>query len=252
MGDNQMTLDEFQKSSAKLIPEERRGVSCFNWCPQGLNESAGKIDNLLLNSSFQGESLLAEDKVHQISEQLGFVGGNLKLLHDAVKSHLDSNQTVRLDDITARAKDFSARTRLADNDVILVIKASVDDTSSANGTARLEFEVKLPKLSLDQLDDILLKSGFLYQAKWSRERREFKYKGMHVCIDKNAGYGFLAEFEIQVEDQKHIQDAKDKLRSAMAELGVSELPQDRLERMFAFYNKNWREYYGTEKTFNVD
>ena len=37
----------------------------------------------------------------------------------------------------------------------------------------------------------------------------------------------------------------------MAELGVEELSQEQLARMFAFYNENWPDYYGTDKTFFV-
>jgi hypothetical protein len=37
----------------------------------------------------------------------------------------------------------------------------------------------------------------------------------------------------------------------MAELGVEELLQDRLERMFAHYNEHWQEYYGTDRTFII-
>jgi len=29
------------------------------------------------------------------------------------------------------------------------------------------------------------------------------------------------------------------------------LPNDRLERMFAYYNEHWQEYYDTDKTFVV-
>jgi len=59
--------------------------------------------------------------------------------------------------------------------VILVIKASVDDTTSSNGTARLEWESKVG-LSIEELDALVLKSGFQYQAKWSRERQELNTK----------------------------------------------------------------------------
>jgi hypothetical protein len=45
---------------------------------------------------------------------------------------------------------------------------------------------------------------------------------------------------------------KQQLREMMTELDVQELPQDRLARMFDFYNKNWRDYYGTEKTFTIE
>jgi hypothetical protein len=38
----------------------------------------------------------------------------------------------------------------------------------------------------------------------------------------------------------------------MKELGVKELDQKRLERMFAFYNTHWPEYYGTDKIFTIE
>ncbi len=37
----------------------------------------------------------------------------------------------------------------------------------------------------------------------------------------------------------------------MNKLKCEELAQDRLERMFEHYNKNWPEYYGTEKVFLI-
>jgi hypothetical protein len=38
----------------------------------------------------------------------------------------------------------------------------------------------------------------------------------------------------------------------MKSVGAEELNQDRLARMFAFYNAHWPEYYGTEKVFTVE
>lgn len=37
----------------------------------------------------------------------------------------------------------------------------------------------------------------------------------------------------------------------MRSLGAQELPGDRLECMFAYYNQHWPEYYGTDKIFTV-
>jgi adenylate cyclase class IV len=133
-----------------------------------------------------------------------------------------------------------------------VVKASVDDTTSENGTARLEFEAVIPNLTLDQLDKQVLDSGFTYQAKWSRERQDFSFKGLNVSIDKNAGYGYLAEFETIVKEMEKADEAKISLRKIMQDLGVAELPQDRLARMFDYYNKNWQNFYGTDKTFIID
>ncbi len=182
-----------------------------------------------------------------------FIDGNIETLSEKMSaSTITPAIRKKLRDIYIRTKKYSVRTRRTDKDTLLVIKASVDDTSSENGTARIEVEVKAPNLTLEQLDEIVLSAGFAYQAKWSRERREFRYRGLNVCIDKNAGYGFLAEFETIVDNPEKIVESKEMLRATIKELGLAELPQDRLERMFAHYNKNWREYYGTNKTFILE
>ncbi len=180
-----------------------------------------------------------------------FEGGNLADLAKNVLAIVPEEKKESLLDVAKKAKDFSVRTRQADGKVILVIKASVDDTTSSNGTARLEWEA-LVDLELEKLDKLVLDSGFKYQAKWSRERQDFKYKGANVSIDKNAGYGYLSEFEMVVDDKNKADETKAHLRQMMAELGISELPQDRLARMFDYYNKNWEQYYGTDNIFNIE
>ncbi|MEK7617822.1 MAG: hypothetical protein AAB410_01635 [Patescibacteria group bacterium] len=242
----------------------------------------------------------------------GQVGGDLKSLYEKVQNLLDDASRSKLKDLAERAKaksrtgaqatgtgNFSVRTRETDGKtaphtgaqatgvgVILVVKATVDDTTSSNGTARLEWEsVLFPSpgygeglregliRNIDDLDKLVLSSGFQYQAKWSRERSEYKYTPLPflspsplrgegggegeqlklmVAIDKNAGYGYLAEFEMVVDDEKKADDAKNLIRTVMGGLKIDELPQDRLERMFKFYNENWKDYYGTEKTFTVE
>ncbi len=180
-----------------------------------------------------------------------FIGGNLNKLYENVKGFVADDQLAKLKDLADKAKDYSVRTRWADGKVILVVKASVDDTTSSNGTARLEWEAKVDK-TIEELDALVLNSGFTYQAKWSRERQDFKYKGANVSIDKNAGYGYLSEFEMVVTDKDKADETKTQLREMMKELGVNELPQDRLARMFDFYNKNWEQYYGTDNIFNIE
>ncbi len=180
-----------------------------------------------------------------------FIGGDLTKLSAAAASHLPSDAGARLEDIASRAKDTSVRTRDKDGTVLLVVKASVDDTSSSNGIARLEFEEPV-SMSLQELDELVLSAGYGYQAKWSREREEYQCLGTNVTLDKNAGYGWLAEFEQVVNDESAVAEAKTKIVKLMKDIGVEELPQDRLARMFDFYNKNWRDYYGTEKIFTIE
>ena len=180
-----------------------------------------------------------------------FEGGALKKLSEVLSPHLSGVADVKLDDIIERAKEFSVRTRDKNGTVYIVVKASVGQDSSENGVARIEFEEKV-ELSLEELDKLVLSAGFSYQAKWSREREEYFCKGVNVTLDKNAGYGWLAEFELVVQDAARVEDARRTIHALMQELGVEELPQARLERMFSFYNSHWQEYYGTEKIFTVE
>jgi adenylate cyclase class IV len=115
----------------------------------------------------------------------------------------------------------------------------------------MEFEEKLP-LTLEQLDELVLSAGFRYQAKWSREREEYVCQGTNVTLDKNAGYGWLAEFERVVDSAEKVEDAKRAIRELMGRVGAEELDQSRLERMFSYYNAHWKEYYGTEKIFVIE
>jgi adenylate cyclase class IV len=185
-----------------------------------------------------------------------FVGGSLKSLFDKVNHLLTEESKHKLEDLSERAKDFSVRTREADGKIILVVKATVDDTTSENGTARLEWEAKLNNLNLEELDKLILNAGFTYQAKWSRERQEFLFhsgkRELSVSIDKNAGYGFLAELEVVVNDVSKAEEVKAFIRETMSKLAIEELPQDRLQRMFDFYNQHWQDYYGTDKVFTIN
>ena len=180
-----------------------------------------------------------------------FEGGSLHGLLDALGGKLSTEAKDRLSDLSQRAKSFSVRTRDKDGRVFLVVKASVGEDTSANGVTRMEFEEQLP-LSLKQLDSLVVSAGFSYQAKWSREREEYVCNGVNVTLDKNAGYGWLAEFERIVDDATKLETARDEVRGLMIRLGVDELPQDRLERMFAYYNSHWPEYYGTDKIFVIE
>lgn len=177
--------------------------------------------------------------------------GDVGVLYEKVREHVPNDTLDRLKKILTEGKKHSIRTRKLDDTVLLVVKASIDDTTSSNGISRMEYEEPVD-LSLDELDRLLLDAGLAYQAKWSREREEYSDGNMNICIDKNAGYGYLAEFEKVVPSADMAEEVKTDLRGMMDRLGVEELPQDRLERMFAFYNENWPSYYGTDNIFTIE
>jgi predicted adenylyl cyclase CyaB len=180
-----------------------------------------------------------------------FHKGDVLALYEKVESLFKEEEQTKLKMIIERGNEFSVRTRQKDEEVLLVVKASIDEGTSANTVKRMEFEEGVD-ISLDALDALVLEVGFEYQAKWSREREEYSYKGASVCFDKNAGYGYLAEFEKIVQNENEADAVREEIDALMGELGVEELSQERLARMFDFYNKNWPDYYGTDKTFVVE
>ncbi|EKD29595.1 MAG: hypothetical protein ACD_78C00345G0002 [uncultured bacterium (gcode 4)] len=212
--------------------------------------SPNEKDKLLSQLQSSGKTLVLMGQNSQLNHY--FIGGDMVKLEKSIKDTIPEEKKASFHHIVETGKKLSVRTRYVDGKTILVIKASIDDTTSSNGTARIEWEMDFPGTHIDTVDQILLDVGFEYQAKWSRMRDEYCYGDTTVCIDRNAGYGYLAEFERVVEDTGEIETIKKDLRSLIESLGFSELPQDRLERMFAHYNANWHDYYGTDNIFIIN
>ncbi len=213
----------------------------------GSKESADRLKNEL-TKVYPDTKLVGQGK--QLNHYFNTPADTSKLIQN-MEALVPADKKISFQLILKEGKKISLRTRDADGTVILVMKASVGDDTSSNGVKRIEFESKV-NMTLGELDTILLDSGATYQAKWSREREEYTSGDLHICLDKNAGYGYLAEFEKVTPDESALDTVKSDLLGIMAKLGVSELPQDRLERMFAHYNENWKNYYGTEKTFVIE
>src|SRR3989338_1684081 len=204
-------------------------------------------DNLSQKILSKGGVLTSKNK--QLNHY--FTVSDLSKFKENLLFHIDDSKKDSFKKILDEGSNFSIRTRDTDGQVLLVIKASIGDDSSSNGVSRMEFEIKM-NMTLEELDKALLDAGLEYQAKWSREREEYKLNDINICIDKNAGYGYLAEFEKVVSDSGLEGSVRQELAKTMDELGVEELPQDRLERMFSYYNANWCDYYGTDKVFNIE
>lgn len=180
-----------------------------------------------------------------------FEGGDLADLCHKLSTLLTDETVSKLKDVAEKGTGVSIRTREMNGQAKFVLKASLGDDSSANGVARIEIEEDV-QCTLSELDEIILSCGYTYQAKWSRTREEYNIGDTTVCLDKNAGYGYLAEFERVVDDSANTEETKQDLYTLMEKMGVAELPQDRLERMFSHYNKHWPEYYGTDKVFVIE
>jgi len=209
-----------------------------------------RADDLLMKLREKVPGLSLISKNDQLNHY--FIKGNFEALKEKIIDLIPENKKETFLTIIERGTKVSVRTRDTEGNVLLVLKASMNDDSSSNAVSRIEWESSIGVYSLDVLDQVLIDCGFVYQAKWSREREEYLVNDMHVCIDKNAGYGYLAEFEKVIDDETTIDAARKEITDFMESLGVIELPQDRLERMFSYYNQHWADYYGTDKVFTIN
>ena len=180
-----------------------------------------------------------------------FIGGDLMVVYVSLEDILSDEKKASFKNLIETGSSFSIRTRQMNDQIIFVVKASIDETTSENGISRIEFEETLD-MNLQEIDEILLGAGFEYQAKWSRDRVEYEVDDVTICLDKNAGYGYLVEFEMVVDDPNMQEAVKEKLYGLMSVLEVEELDQERLARMFAHYNENWSDYYGTDNVFTLE
>ena len=208
-------------------------------------ENAQKLRDKLAEQGIQ-----LANKYNQLNHYF-LSNGDFAKLEEKILPLFDAEKQEKLKRILEDGKNHSIRTREMNGEAFFVVKASVDDTTSENGIQRMEFEEKV-SVSMDELGKILEEAGFGYQAKWSRNREEYEKGDFYITIDKNAGYGYLSEFEIETEDENELSDAKQRILDFMQELDLIELSQDRLGRMFEFYNENWNDYYGTENVFDVE
>lgn len=217
-----------------------------------------EVKVLLGNKNFVDGTL---QKLKENDPHFAFVGKTSQLNHyftdgDPTKlclsltSILTNEKVKEVQNIFATAATYSLRTRWEDGTTKLVLKASTHGTDSVHDIRRLEFE-EVVFLPLDKLDQSILSAGFSYQSKWSREREKYGYKDLTVCIDKNAGYGYLAEFEKVIYNENDIEKTKKAILEELTRLNLEELPNDRLNRMFSHYNIHWNEYYQTDKTFTI-
>jgi predicted adenylyl cyclase CyaB len=217
---------------------------------KALLKSKQDVDDMMKSMMFmdsQCKLLKTEEQINSYFH--GF--GNLMDLAIKIQNTLSPQQLQDLHDFVLAHTNISVRTRQTNIlETKLILKASIDKTSSENGISRKELEFEMP-MSIERLDGLILESGFKYQAKWSRIRAVYKFLDITICIDKNAGFGYVIELEKMLDDPEMAEMAVSYLRTTMAKLGLKELAQDRLERMFEYYNNHWQEYYGTDKVFEI-
>lgn len=207
--------------------------------------------------AFIGKLQAADPELSQIGEssQLNHYfdeSGDPAALLEAVKPTLKLADFESFKQILDQSKTFALRTRQDSAGVKLVIKAAKDGEDVQHAVERLEGEYLTDQAAIDEMDAKIQAAGYGFLSKWSRDRKEFKFKDNTVTLDRNAGYGYVAEFERIVTEESATAAAKQSILDELAALGLEELSQERIGRMFTHYNEHWPEYYRTNKTFIVE
>jgi len=188
----------------------------------------------------------------QLNHYFNYSDYSLAYLFDILRDYLTTDQELELSNVIGRGDKFSIRTRCIDNrESFFIIKYSIFDENSSNGTIRKEYEVLLD-ISFITLDNLLLNAGLTYSSKWGRQRETFIKDDVTATIDLNAGYGYLLELEILTEKVEETQQIYGQLLQELITLDLEELNSKLLTNMFNFYEEHWDRFYGTENYLSND
>lgn len=105
--------------------------------------------------------------------------------------------------------------------------------------SREELEVKFNKEDFDNISKIFESVGFGIEIKWLRERKQFDWNGIKVCLDSTKGYGYIIELEkMSSLDEK--EEILKELNKRFDELSIMQTPKEEFENKFNYYKENWR------------
>ena len=116
---------------------------------------------------------------HQLNHY--FKGGNLRELLTTMGDRLSDDQRQRVETIAATATSVNVRSRQKNDDVLLIIKGSLDKTSAVHSHQRMEFEANVP-LTIEQLDREVIEAGWTLEAKWEAHRKLYETMGLTVQV----------------------------------------------------------------------
>lgn len=105
--------------------------------------------------------------------------------------------------------------------------------------AREEIEIKTNQEDFDKAKEIFNSIGLGTEIKWLRDRKQFNWNEIKVCMDYTQGYGYIIELEkMGTEENKNkiLEELKQKLK----ELNIPLTPKEEFERKYNYYKENWR------------
>ena len=82
--------------------------------------------------------------------------------------------------------------------------------------------------------------GHKIEIKWLRQRNQFKWDEIKVCLDYTKGYGYIIELEKLTSEENKEKTIKE-LKEKMNELNIPMTSRQEFEDKYNYYKENWRD-----------
>lgn len=105
--------------------------------------------------------------------------------------------------------------------------------------AREEIEIFTEEKSFDELGKLFNELGYNVEIKWLRERKQFNWEKIKVCLDYTKGYGYIIELEKKT-DKEHKEKILNELKEKLNKLHVPLTPKEEFNERYGYYKQNWR------------
>jgi predicted adenylyl cyclase CyaB len=105
-------------------------------------------------------------------------------------------------------------------------------------SSREEIEIHFDKNDFDKILEIFDVLNYNIKIKWLRERFEYDWDDIKVCLDNTKGYGYIIELE-KITTRKD-DDVYAFLTQKLESLHIKFSLKKDFEDRFSFYEKNWK------------
>lgn len=106
--------------------------------------------------------------------------------------------------------------------------------------SREEIEIKFGNEEFNKLKEILSSIGLQTEVMWFRNRKQFNWKGIKICLDYTKGYGYIIELE-KMASEENKEKTIEELNQKLMDLNIPLTSEEEFEKKFQYYKENWKE-----------
>ena len=108
---------------------------------------------------------------------------------------------------------------------------------------REEVEIKTKPEDFDNLGKLFNNLGHGVEIKWLRDRKQFDWNGIKVCLDFTKGYGYIIELE-KIGTDENKEELHKELQEKLKELNIPLTTKEEFNAQYEYYKSNWKRLIG--------